>query len=166
MRSWVVGGALILSDEGVLLVQNRRRNGSHDWSPPGGVIDDGETLLEGLTREVEEETGLRVTSWEGPVYEVRCEAPDLGWDLRVEAHLATAYEGELRVDDPDGIVVEAAFLPPAECALRCAAEGAVWVHEPLAEWLAERWGPEGARGYEYDVRGTRREDLEVRRAGE
>ncbi len=40
MRSWVVGGALILSDEGVLLVQNRRRNGSHDWTPPGGVIDE------------------------------------------------------------------------------------------------------------------------------
>ena len=26
--------------EGVLLVKNRRRNGRHDWSPPGGVIDD------------------------------------------------------------------------------------------------------------------------------
>ena len=76
MRDWVVGGALILSDEGVLLVQNRRRNGSHDWTPPGGVIDEGETLLEGLTREVQEETGLRVTEWAGPVYEVRCEAPD------------------------------------------------------------------------------------------
>jgi hypothetical protein len=35
MRDWVVGGALILSDEGVLLVQNRRRNGSHDWTRPG-----------------------------------------------------------------------------------------------------------------------------------
>ena len=47
MRDWVVGGALILSDEGVLLVQNRRRNGSHDWTPPGGVIDDGESCSRG-----------------------------------------------------------------------------------------------------------------------
>jgi 8-oxo-dGTP diphosphatase len=31
----------------------------------------------------------------------------MGWHLRVEAHLAVAYEGELRVDDPDGIVVDA-----------------------------------------------------------
>jgi 8-oxo-dGTP diphosphatase len=91
MRDWVVGGALILSDEGVLLVQNRRRNGSQDWTPPGGVIDEGETLLDGLTREVQEETGLRVTEWAGPVYEVHCEAPDLGWSLRVEAHVALAY---------------------------------------------------------------------------
>ena len=35
----------------------------------------------------------------------------------------------------------------------------------LAEWLVERWGPEGHRGYEYDVRGTARDALEVRRAG-
>ena len=115
MRDWVVGGALILSDEGVLLVQNRRRNGSHDWTPPGGVIDEGETLLDGLTREVEEETGLRVTEWAGPVYEVRCEAPDLGWRLRVEAHVAVAYEGELHVDDPDGIVVDARFVDVDTC---------------------------------------------------
>jgi 8-oxo-dGTP diphosphatase len=117
VRDWVVGGALILSDEGgatnVLLVQNRRRNGSHDWTPPGGVIDEGESLLEGLTREVEEETGLRVTEWAGPVYEVRCEAPDMGWRLRVEAHVAVAYEGELHVDDPDGIVVDARFVDVA-----------------------------------------------------
>jgi ADP-ribose pyrophosphatase YjhB (NUDIX family) len=61
MQQWLVGGALIRGADGVLLVQNRRRNGRHDWSPPGGVIDHGETLLEGLTREVVEETGVQVT---------------------------------------------------------------------------------------------------------
>ena len=75
-------------------------------------------LIEGLTREVEEETGLRVTEWAGPVYEVRCEAPDLGWRLRVEAHVAVRYEGELRVDDPDGIVVDARFVDVGACAGR------------------------------------------------
>ena len=32
---------------GVLLVQNRRRNGRLDWTPPGGVIDDGEACSTG-----------------------------------------------------------------------------------------------------------------------
>ncbi len=31
-----------------------------DWTPPGGVIDPGETISEGLVREVREETGLVV----------------------------------------------------------------------------------------------------------
>src|SRR3954469_26001945 len=67
VREWTVAGGLIQDDGQLLLVQNRRRNGALDWSPPGGVIEiaDGESLLDGLTREVEEETGLRVTEWIG-----------------------------------------------------------------------------------------------------
>lgn len=162
MRDWVVGGALILSDEGVLLVRNKRRNGSHDWTPPGGVIDEGETLLEGLTREVEEETGLHVTEWAGPVYEVLCEAPDMGWRLRVEAHVAVAYEGELHVDDPDGIVVDARFVEPDACGTMVSG-GHPWVCEPLGEWLAERWLHGEARPYGFHVAGTRIEEVVVTR---
>ena len=91
MRDWLVGGALIETTDGLLLVQNRRRDGSHDWSTPGGVIEEGEELLKGLAREVEEETGLVVTEWIGPVYEVRIVAPQMGWRLRVEAHRAVAF---------------------------------------------------------------------------
>lgn len=150
---------------GVLLVRNVRHGGVTDWSTPGGVIDaEDASLLSGLTREVLEETGLRVTSWEGPIYEVRAVAVDLEWTLRVEVHRALAYEGELRVEDPDGIVVEAAFLPGHECEARLAS-GAPWVHEPLCTWLRERWGPDEARGFSYDVIGTSRAGLQVRRVG-
>ena len=118
-----------------------RRGGFEDWSTPGGVIDaDDADLLAGLTREVEEETGLVVREWSGPLYEVRAHAPDMGWRMRCEVHLAVAFDGELRVDDPDGIVVEAAFVPHAECADRLAS-CAPWVREPLAAWLRERWEP-------------------------
>jgi 8-oxo-dGTP diphosphatase len=138
MRQWLVGGGLILGEGGLLLVHNRRRNGDHDWSPPGGVIDEGETLLAGLTREVEEETGVVVSTWQGPVYEVEVEAPGLGWHLRVEAHVAVDYSGEVRVDDPDGIVVDAEFVDPGACGDHLAT-CRPWVREPLGEWLAERW---------------------------
>ena len=112
MKQWLVAGGLILGDDGLLLVRNRRRNGALDWSPPGGVIDEGETVLAGLTREVEEETGLVVSRWDGPAYEVEVTAPGLGWHLRVEAHVAVDFAGAVRVDDPDGIVVDAAFVDP------------------------------------------------------
>lgn len=153
MRDWVVGGALILIEERLLLVQNRRRNGSHDWTPPGGVIDAGETLIQGLTREVREETGLNVTQWAGPIYEVRCEAPDLGWRLRVEAHLAVTFEGEVHVDDPDGIVVDARFVDVAACN-GLVDGGHPWVREPLGDWLAERWDLGDSRPYGFHVAGS------------
>jgi 8-oxo-dGTP diphosphatase len=161
VREWLVAGALIEGPEGLLLVRNRRRDGSHDWSPPGGVIDEGESVLGGLSREVEEETGLQVTDWEGPVYEVEAIAHDMGWHLRVEVHRALAYEGWLHVSDPDGIVVDARFVPVDDC------EGHLdacqpWVREPLAEWLAERWGER--RGFRFDVAGVHRGSLVVTRA--
>lgn len=164
MRDWLVGGGLVTAGGGVLLVQNRRRDGRLDWSPPGGVIDPGETLLGGLTREVEEETGLRVTDWQGPAYEITAEAPDMGWRLAVEAHHGTVYEGDLVVDDPDGIVVAAAFFAADECA-GLLAGAPRWVREPVLEWITSPWS--GTRRYAYRVAGTLASgDVQVRRVDE
>ena len=124
------------------------------------MIDEGETVVAGLTREVEEETGLRVTEWVGPVYEVRCEAPGLGWRLRVEAHLAVAYEGELHVDDPDCIVVDARFVPSTECDAVLASSWQL-IHEPLGEWVSAPW--EGERSYRYRVEGAVRHAMSITR---
>lgn len=156
-----MGGALIESVEGVLLVQNRRRGGIVDWTPPGGVIDEGEELLSGLTREVEEETGLVVTEWAGPRYEVEAVAPDLDWHLRVEVWEALTYTGDLRVgEDPDGIVVDARFVCVDDCHAHLRG-GHTWVREPLAEWLVQRWA--GARRYGYRVEGIDPRSLTVTR---
>lgn len=160
MRDWLVGGAVIETPAGVLLVRNRRRNGDLDWTPPGGVIDEGEELLAGLAREVVEETGLIVTEWEGPLYEIRAEAPGLGWRLRVEAWRALRFEGELVVDDPDGIVVDARFVGVDDCTVHLE-HGHPWVREPLSDWLQERW--DGTRQYGYQVVGTEPRSLVVTR---
>lgn len=160
MRAWVVAGGLVEGPDGLLLVQNRRRDGSLDWSPPGGVIEvaDGESVRAGLTREVEEETGIRVTDWAGPVYEVEAVAEGMGWTMRVEVHRAVAYEGELRIDDPDGIVVDARFVDVGACAGHLA-DCHPWVREPLGAWLDERW--DEGRSYRYRVDGADRHNLSV-----
>jgi 8-oxo-dGTP diphosphatase len=160
MRDWLVAGALIEGPEGLLLVENRRRNGSLDWSPPGGVIDEGEAVLEGLGREVVEETGLIVTEWSEPVYDIEVLAPDLGWRLRVEAFRALAWTGDLVVDDPDGIVVDARFVSVDRCREHLGG-GHRWVGEPLGEWLADPW--EGRRSFGYHVAGVDLASLAVTR---
>jgi 8-oxo-dGTP pyrophosphatase MutT (NUDIX family) len=165
-REWTVAGAVLERDDELLLVCNRRRNGSLDWSTPGGVIDATDaSVLDGLAREVEEETGLVVREWAGPLYEVTMVALDLGWVMHCEVHRALAFEGDLRVDDPDGIVIDAAFLPVDEVHARLEA-CFHWVREPLTEWLGERWAPSDRRGFRYDVRGTALDALEVIRTPE
>jgi 8-oxo-dGTP diphosphatase len=164
LHDWTVAGALVETHDGLLLVRNVRRGGAEDWSPPGGVIDtDDHSLLSGLAREVEEETGLRITHWHGPVYEVIAEAPDMGWRMRCEVHHVAAFEGEVVVDDPDGIVQEATFVAAAMIDSyldRCP----LWVREPLAAWISERWSADDAtRTFHYDVRGTSRADMHITR---
>ena len=51
-------GAIILKGDLVLLVERGHRPLKGYWSLPGGVLETGEKLEEGIRREVLEETGL------------------------------------------------------------------------------------------------------------
>jgi len=53
-------GAIIVSDGRVLLVRRATEPLKGEWSIPGGVLELGEKLHDGLRREALEETGLQV----------------------------------------------------------------------------------------------------------
>jgi mutator protein MutT len=55
-----VGAVIARSDGRVLLVRRGRPPLAGSWSLPGGRLEAGETLEQGVIREVREETGLRV----------------------------------------------------------------------------------------------------------
>lgn len=53
--------AVVTSERGVLLTQfNSQTHVAGDWGLPGGGLDDGETPVDGVHREVWEETGQRI----------------------------------------------------------------------------------------------------------
>ena len=57
----IVGVGAVVVDKGrVLLVLRGREPLKGKWSLPGGMLELGESLTEGVAREVEEETGLEV----------------------------------------------------------------------------------------------------------
>jgi 8-oxo-dGTP diphosphatase len=53
-------GAIILDRERVLMVERGQPPLQGYWSLPGGALESGETLEEGLRREILEETGLQI----------------------------------------------------------------------------------------------------------
>jgi 8-oxo-dGTP diphosphatase len=53
-------GALIFRNNRILLVERGKEPLKGWWSLPGGALETGETLEEGIRREVREETGLLV----------------------------------------------------------------------------------------------------------
>lgn len=162
LRHWQVAGGVVADQRGLLLVENRRRNGSTDWSTPGGVVDPGETALEALSREVAEETGLTVTGWSDPLYRVEVEAPDAGFFLSVSAFRAETFTGHLAIDDPDGIVIGAEFVDMARARHLLAETPSPWVGEPLLAHLED--GFSDGRMFRYRVEGTRGEERRITRS--
>ncbi|WP_413376580.1 NUDIX domain-containing protein [Paenibacillus taichungensis] len=61
-RIVVTGGAIIRDHMGRILLQKRSDYG--DWGLPGGGMEPGESIEETMIREVKEETGLEVSSYE------------------------------------------------------------------------------------------------------
>ncbi len=111
------GGGIVTSDAGVLLVQNRRRDGRLDWSPPGGVIDPGETLLGGP----DPRGGRGDRAGGGRLGGPGLRDPGRGartWagGSRSRPTWPCEVAGVLGGEDPDGIVVDARFLAVEECA--------------------------------------------------
>jgi acetyl-CoA carboxylase carboxyl transferase subunit beta len=60
-RPMVAVGAVVFDDDGrVLLIQRAQAPSLGMWTVPGGKVELGEALVDAVTREVQEETGLRV----------------------------------------------------------------------------------------------------------
>ena len=158
MRSFQVGGGLIVVNNQLLLAANRRRQGTLEWTPPGGVIDHGESVTTGISREVREETGLHVADWHECQYTVAVEAAEMGWLMNVEVWFTANARGEIVLDDPDGIVEQALFVDLADVEA-VVADSPLWVRVPLVAWIGAGMRPIG--GFSFAVFGVDRANARV-----
>lgn len=140
----MVAAAIIEGPSGILLVENRRSwQDKTEWSLPAGILDPGETLIETAGREVTEETGLTVQDWGGLAYVVHRIFADRKIQLGVHVFAAKSYSGEIELNDPDEIVVDARWADADE--VRKLMPSAAF-YEPITEWIT---GPRSTRIYEY-----------------
>ena len=113
-RPIVAVGGFLFRGRNLLLVRRAKEPGFGKWSIPGGALEVGETLVQGLTREMSEEIGLTVEV--GPLVEV-VERTLRDPNGRVKYHyvlldyLCFAQNGE---PHPGSDVSEVCFVPPNE----------------------------------------------------
>ncbi|MEM7736376.1 MAG: NUDIX hydrolase [Deinococcota bacterium] len=153
-REFVVAAAILLDAQGrVLLVGNDWQGyGNVRYTLPGGIVERGESTLDALSREVKEETGLKITNVHHLAYAVHVEDIRRN-DRAVSFAFLADYEGLLNPKDPDGFIVEARFFPVEEVETLIPIPP---LRDPLANYLRDR---KAGRFYSYagwDGRGMRR----------
>ena len=68
MKARIRGAAVIVHDQRIVLARHSdAQRGLTWWSPPGGGVEDEESILISAEREAREETSLRVVA-ERPIY--------------------------------------------------------------------------------------------------
>jgi len=99
MEHRIRAAALVVDDDRLLLVKNQHPvTGLEYWIPPGGGLENNESIYECAIRETREETGLTVTL--GPILYI-----GEFIDLEINRHyietfiLATSFNGKLSTDE-------------------------------------------------------------------
>jgi 8-oxo-dGTP diphosphatase len=125
VRPEVCVGAVVVSDERLLVIRRGRGPAQGQWSVPGGRVEAGETLAEAVVRELREETGIA-----GVCAEL------MGWVERIgdDYHYVILDFRVVPLDDNDPVAgddaAEAAWVPLHEVAELNLVDG-------LAEFLAD-----------------------------
>ncbi|MUN40456.1 NUDIX domain-containing protein [Actinomadura sp. NEAU-AAG5] len=141
MTSGIIVSAIVEHDGQLLMVREQHPGEAAQWVLPGGLAEPGELVHQALVREVREETGLTVA---GPAalafitqYTVTGEP---GWDgeWTVFAFATAQPEGRIDVADPDGLVLEAAWVPFEEAVARLAAHRFSPRRDPTVAYLHDR----------------------------
>ncbi len=132
----MIVAALIRREGEILLVwQQGQDDPAPSWALPGGMVEPGELLVTALAREVREETGLEVLDPGRVLYLVQHECLDGKGLVVVIVFEIGAWSGQVHMDDPDGLVLEARFVPVSEAVNKL--ERLPWrmMYEPIVAFL-------------------------------
>ena len=125
LRAEVAVGAIVVTDDELLLIRRGHGPGAGEWSVPGGRVEGGEMLAEAVVREVAEETGLEAIC--GSLVGVAERIHDDRHFVILDFHVTVLERQEPTAGDD---AVEARWVPLADVAELRLVDG-------LAEFLHE-----------------------------
>ncbi|TMR38221.1 NUDIX hydrolase [Actinomadura geliboluensis] len=139
-RTGQLVSAVVRQGTDILMV--RERHGADDvWVLPGGQVEPGELIHDAMVREIREETGLRLLGPISLAYICQYLVEDPVWAgiwTVFTFEVATAPTCNLSPDDPDGLVLEAAWVPVDEAVARLGQSAFRPRREPILHHLGKK----------------------------
>lgn len=139
----MIAVAIVVREDGRILLVRQQGPGdpAPTWALPGGVVEPGELLHDAVARELHEETGLQAVRLGGLAYVTQVDRPETGQQVLAFAVRVEEWEGSIRAADPDNLVMEAEFVPPAEAVDRLG--GLPWreMREPAIHFISGGYAP-------------------------
>jgi ADP-ribose pyrophosphatase YjhB (NUDIX family) len=135
-RYWPAVSAIVTRNNAeILLVGNDYGRDELVWNLPGGAVDPGEDLIQAVSRELYEETGLTTLEIGPLAWIVQAVLADKRPFIIGFAFEVTAWQGQVSVENEvdHGDVQQAKFVP-FENALECVIEGN---RTALRDWLSD-----------------------------
>jgi 8-oxo-dGTP diphosphatase len=139
VRELHIVAAIVRRDDDVLMVRQAGPGETPFWSIPGGRAEPGEFVTDALVRELAEETGISALEL-GPVaFIAQVDDRRGGWFATVWTWVVARWQGKVAPQDPDGFVLDAAWVPRPKAVERL--EQISW--QPLtARYLRGELGPD------------------------
>lgn len=139
MKRYSIAAAIIRSEGHIVMVRQTAPeiiDGSF-WSLPGGKLEAGESFIEAAIREVKEETGLDVQGIPEFIYTCEYKNEKEGYSCWVEMYEFTAFNGMMRLNDPDQSIEEVMLFTTGEAIKKL--EGLQWpmVKDPSIAYLKD-----------------------------
>ena len=114
----MIVSALVRRDGQMLLVEEMEpADPGPTWMLPGGRVEPGETLIKALRRELAEETGMRLAGSPVIAFAIDIIAPEGQYSA---VTFDCQADGSLAPEDPDRLVLSAAWLSTDEALARLA----------------------------------------------
>ncbi len=117
MKTTLIAGGILIQDDQILLVEQQGPEDEHSsWAIPAGRVEVGETLDTALVREFHEETGLTLEQIGNIIYGNHLIDQANQRQLIMYCYTIRAWSGDLRIDDPDDVILDVKFVDIAEAA--------------------------------------------------
>jgi 8-oxo-dGTP diphosphatase len=105
-----IASAIVRRGDELLMIRQGEPGHESFWSVPAGRAEPREFVTETLVRELREETGIELLDPGRLAFLAQVDDRRDGWFATVWTWDVAAWTGELDVRDPDGIVLEAAWM--------------------------------------------------------